>query len=90
MQKIDLEPGKKYKGYACINEYGEMQFTPEQTGSRKGKIKLVKETESYVLSTSKNLVMIHLRLPKSNGLALIKHLMAAVNNLINDVKTYEF
>lgn len=89
-QKIELEPGKRYKGYALVNEYGEFEFYPEQKGSRQGQFKTVKETESYVLSTTKNLVVVHLRLPKSNGLTLIKHLMGAVNNLINDVKTYEF
>ena len=89
-QKIELEPGKRYKGYALVNEYGEFEFYPEQKGSRQGQFKTVKETESYTLRTTQNLVVVHLRLPKSNGLTLIKHLMGVVNNLINDVKTYEF
>lgn len=89
-QKLDLVPGKRYKGYAVVNEYGEMVFTPEQTGSRSGQQKIVKETPEYVLSTTKNLVVFHIRVPKSNGLTLIKNLMSAVNNLISDVKNYEF
>ena len=88
-KKLELKPGIKYKGYCVLNEYGEIDFTPEQTGSRKGVIKLLKECEDYSLRYSKERVIIHINIKKEKGIKLIQELMKVVNNLIQDFKTYE-
>ena len=90
MKEKRMEVGVKYKGYGMLNDFGEFEFTPEATGSRVGQIKVVKETVSYKLSTSKKFVLIHLKLERASGLDLIKDLMNIVNNLIQDFKKYEF
>ena len=90
MKEKKMEVGVKYKGYGMLNAFGEFEFTPEATGSRVGQIKAVKETGSYKLSTSKNFVLIHLKLERASSLDLIKELMNIVNNLIQDFKKYDF
>lgn len=86
---MDLEIGKKYRGYGLVNEYGEFDFIPEQTGARTGKIKQVKETERYILSTSQKKVMIHIRLERVSGLKLVQELLKTMNEIITDLRTYE-
>lgn len=90
MKKVNLEPGVKYKGYAMLNEYGEIQFTPEQTGVNKGKFKIVKETDSYTIATTTKFVIMRERIEKKNGLPLIQDFMKTVNAILTDLRQYEF
>lgn len=84
LQKQDMVVGKQYKGYAWRNEYGEFFFRPSAVGSRAGQTKKICEDEDYILSTTKELVLIHIRFPKTTGGAkeYIKSLTAVVNKLI--------
>ena len=81
LKKQDMVVGKQYKGYAWRNEYGEFFFRPSAVG---GQTKRVCEEDNYILSTTKELVLIHIRLPKVKGGATgyIKALTAVVNKLI--------
>lgn len=83
--------GKQYKGYAWRNEYGEFFFRPSAVGSRAGQTKRICEEDDYILSTTKELVLIHIRLPKVKGGATgyIKALTAVVNKLIAVFLKYE-
>lgn len=90
MKKMNFEVGKKYRGYGFINEYGEFEFKPEQTGANKGKVTQLRSTEDYILSYTKKYVLIHMKLEKSSALELIKKLMTICSNLITDFKKYEF
>ena len=91
LKKQDMVVGKQYKGYAWRNEYGEFFFRPSAVGSRAGQTKRVCEEEDYILSTTKELVLIHIRLPKVKGGATgyIKALTAVVNKLIAAFFKYE-
>lgn len=90
-KRLDLEVGRKYRGYGLINEYGEFEFTPEETGSRKGIMKTVKEAEGYSIKTTEKLVIVHFSLEKKDkSMVMIKMLMDIFNKLINDFRTYEF
>lgn len=55
MEKITLEPGRKYKGTFWVNEYGEIQVRPEQKGTRPGNLKLVHENDTTKLYESNKL-----------------------------------
>ncbi len=81
LKKQDMVVGKQYKGYAWRNEYGEFFFRPSAVG----------EEDNYILSTTKELVLIHIRLPKVKGGATgyIKALTAVVNKLIAAFFKYE-
>lgn len=84
LKKQDMVVGKQYKGYAWRNEYGEFFFRPSAVGSRAGLQRKICEEDDYILSTTKELVIIHMRFPKVEGgpTAYIKALTAVVNKLI--------
>lgn len=66
MNKLQLEPGRKYRGSAWLNEYGEIQFRPEQKGSKPGNLKLVVENEMFSLYESKKKMKVMMNFEKSN------------------------
>lgn len=83
--------GKQYKGYAWRNEYGEFFFRPSAVGSRAGQQKRIVEDDDFILSSTKELVLVHIRIPKTTGGAkeYIKLLTAVVNKLIAAFFKYE-
>lgn len=84
LKKQDMVVGKQYKGYAWRNEYGEFFFRPTAVGSRAGQTKKICEENDFILSSTKELVIIHVRIPKSSGgvTEYVKSLTAVVNKLI--------
>lgn len=91
MKKIKLEPGKKYKGYAVLNEYGEINFTPSQIGSKPDQKKIVKEDDEYTIYSTKNYVIASIKLPRElSFMKRISALMAIVDKLLQDFKHYDF
>lgn len=91
MKKITLEPGKKYKGYAVLNEYGEIQFTPAQVGSKPDQKRVVKEADDYTIYSTKNYVIASIRLPRElQFMQRISALMSVIDKLIKDFKKYDF
>lgn len=88
---MQLEPGKKYKGYAMLNEYGELQFTPSQIGSKPDQKKIVKEGDDYTIYSTKNFVIASIRLPRGlEFMQRISALMSIIDKLIKDFKKYDF
>lgn len=69
MEKLTLEQGRKYRGWAWLNEYGQIQFTPQQKGTKPGNFKLVLEHEDFSLYESKKLFKVTMKFPK-HGFAL--------------------
>lgn len=89
-KKQELPVGQKVKGYGLLNEYGEFDFIPENTGSRAGRTKLVKQGENYTISTTNKVIVVHLRLEKKKGLELLQGFMAMWNEIFNVIRNYEF
>lgn len=90
MKKIEMPVGQKVRGYGLLNEYGEFEFIPEQTGVREGQVKLLKQGDNYTLSTTKKFIIAHIRMEKESGLTLIVKLMKTVNEIVLNLKNYEF
>lgn len=90
MKKMEMPVGQKVRGYGLLNEYGEFEFIPEQTGLRMGQTKLLKQGDNYTLSTTKKFVIVHVRLDKANGMKIIVNLMQAINNVVQTLRNYEF
>lgn len=88
--KMNIPVGQKIRGYGVLNEYGEFDFIPEQKGAREGQINLLKQGDDYSVSTTKKLVIVHLRLERKSGLALLKDYLSKVNEVMNVLKNYEF
>lgn len=64
MKKIKMEPGRKYRGSAWVNEYGEIQFRPEQKGSKPTNLKLVMEHESFSIYESEHVWKVAVKFEK--------------------------
>lgn len=89
-KKMDFPVGVKVRGYGIRNEFGEFEFIPENTGSRQGRKKLVKEGNGYSVSNTSAHVIIHLLVPKQDErLALIREYMKLVNNVLEVLRDYE-
>lgn len=90
-KEMEFVKGKRYPGYGWINDYGEFEFTPEQTGSRAGQTSIVKAGDDYTVSKTKNYVLVHLRLKRpfkpTEG---VFNLMRRVDEIIKVFKEYEF
>ena len=89
-KKKDMVPGVKYRGYGYLNEYGEFEFIPENTGSRQGRKKLLKQGESYTISTTNAHVVVHMLIQKeTERLKLAKEFMQVVNEVLMVLRDYE-
>lgn len=88
-KKRTMEPGVKYRGYALLNEYGEIEFIPEDTGSRKGVVKMVCQTDQYKVSTTKNRVLVYLSINKCNGVQLCSKLFRLCTEISVRLRDYE-
>lgn len=66
MQKRIIEPGKKYRGSGCLNEYGQWTFTPDGIGTKPDNMKVIKENraENFSLYESRRLYVIKIYGPK--------------------------
>lgn len=53
-EKMKLVPGVRYKGWAFVNEYGELHFEASQRRDNPNNMKLVKENDCAALYESKN------------------------------------
>lgn len=91
LQKTDMVVGKEYKGYAWRNEYGEFFFRPAAVGSRSGRIKRIVEDMDYGVATTKEHVLIRIKMEKTQGgpARYIANLGSIVNKLIKVFMKYE-
>lgn len=89
-QRIHLVPGVKYRGHGFLNDFGEFEFTPEQTGSREGQRRLIKEGDGFTISETSTKKIIHLTVPrKLAGFELIKEILNVTNKVIQIIRDYE-
>lgn len=89
--KMDIPVGTKVRGWGLLNEYGQFDFTPEQTGARQGTVKKVKEGENFSISETKDKVIVHYSIEKkSTKLENIFECCKIQNEIINFFKVYDF
>lgn len=86
---MEMEVGKRYQGYGWRNEYGEFMFEPSKVGSRAGESKLIKSTDNYTVSETKNCIVIHLRLDKGNRMDLLKSYLKQTSLIFSTLQEYE-
>ena len=67
MNKMNLEPGVKYRGTGWVNEYGEFQFQPEQKGSKPNNLKIVCQESDFVIYESAHLWQVKVNFKKTNN-----------------------
>lgn len=89
--KLDLEVGRKYRGYGYLNEYGEFNFEPENTGSRAGVIKGIASKSGVTLSHSKNFILVHFKIPKTESISgYFVEITKRVDILVKMLRDYDF
>ena len=86
-----MQQGVRYKGYATINEYGEIMFEPEQKGAHEGRIKEVCRDDELSVKTTERLIICNLKIEKGQStLANIAKLCKIIDKLLTIFRTYEF
>lgn len=91
MKKIQMVPGKRYKGYAYLNEFGQIHFDPSQIGSRSEAKKLVTEKDDFSVYETKNFIVLHVRLVKILGVKeKVKSFLNVVNDILTILREYDF
>lgn len=91
MEKKEMRPGQKYRGYGLINEYGEFEFVPEDTGSRKDTVKLLKTGDGFSVSYTKRSVLVHMKLSRKKKWpqGILADLSDKFNNVFRVIKQHE-
>lgn len=89
-KKGQLEVGKRYRGYGVLNEYGEFNFEPENTGSRAGIIKQIVVRDGVNLSHTKDNIIVHMKIRKSsNQRDYLRDIMQKVDILLGLLREYD-
>lgn len=86
MKKITLEPGKKYRGTAWVNNYGEIQFRPEQKGTKPSNMHIVLEHESFTIYESKEIFKVAVKFDKKGFTPF--QALSKMNFIVSQLMTY--
>lgn len=86
MQELKLVPGKKYRGSAWVNNYGEIQFRPEQKGTKPGNLSIVLEHESFTLYESKEIFKVAVKFDK--GSFDVRSALAKMTFIVTQIQQY--
>lgn len=94
LERLRLEPGVRYPGYGWINEFGEMQFTPQQVGANKGKKRLLCEGTGYTIYLTDKLVILHMSVNReqeehTSPLKTMARMFTIFNNILEQIRNYE-
>lgn len=90
-QQLDLQPGVKYPGYGILNEFGEFQFIPQETGSRKELKKCLVEENEYTVYYTKNKIILHCTMPRTlSRNERIRKVLNLLDNFIKVLQNYDF
>lgn len=87
---MEVVPGKKYRGHGWVNEYGEFQFNPEQTGANKGKVRKLCEGDGYAISTTDRVVMVRMTLNRAKGDGVSSLFAQTSETVKTKLEEYEF
>lgn len=89
--KCSLEPGVRYHGSICINEYGEIDFTPEQKGANPQGSKELKRGDGWAIFTTKNCIKVRMTFPKQDSFVGIARLFMKITSQVQlTLMNYKF
>ena len=92
LQKEEMVPGVKYRGYGMLNPFKEFVFQPEKTGSRAGREKILASwaEENVTLKETKNFLLISMKVARDKSeVEMTRDLMCKFNKLYEFLKTHE-
>lgn len=89
-KKIDLQPGQKVKGYGLLNQYGEFEFIPEETGLHKDRMKVLFQQGGVTVKETRDNLLVSLKVKKSNNFVdVTRHLYGNMEEAIQRLRKYE-
>lgn len=78
-----MEIGRRYKGYAVLNEYGQFEFTPCQKMPSEGRMKIVRSGSNYTLYESRYQFRLSFTFSKGdNAMQSVKAFLNSVQSCI--------
>ena len=87
---MELVPGTRYRGWGVVNDYGQFDFTPENSGAREGTIKQVCQRDGVTVSHTKDNIIVHIKMRK---MVTLKQYMDVIWNkfstVVNILREYE-
>lgn len=86
MNQLRLEPGKKYRGTAWVNNYGEIQFRPEQKGTKPSNMHIVVEHETFTIYESKEIFKVAVKFDKKSFKP--SHALMKMNFIVSQLISY--
>ncbi len=89
-EKVEMVPGRRYRGYGFVNEFGEFCFEPEAVGSQAGRIKPVVQKDGVSLSYSTRHILLRVKLKRGlTAMTLAQELMTKFQLIIKWLKEYD-
>lgn len=74
-----------------MNEYGEFEFIPENTGAHRGRCRQVKSGEGFSISETRERIIIHMSIVKQGDrLSNLLEYGRLINKVLEEIKRYEF
>lgn len=88
-KKISITPGAKVRGWGMMNDYGEFEFIPEETGKNVGRQKVLFEQAGVSVKETKEHILVSLKSKKKKFGELMPALYDLLNSAIERLKNYE-
>ena len=90
LHKMDLRVGKTHRGTFWMNEYGEIQVRPEQSGTNPQGLCKHSEGHYYTIYTSKNSVQVRLTFPRLRMSEIVPMVKETFVEVIKKFYLYDF
>jgi len=89
-EKVDMVPGKRYRGYGFVNEFGEFCFEPEAKGSQAGRITSVVQKDGVSMSYTSRHILLKVKLKRGlAAMTMAEQLMAKFHMITKWLKEYD-
>lgn len=85
-----MKVGVKYYGYAMINEFREIMFTPSQKGANEGRQVMVVSGDGWSVSTTRENIVIHVKTPRCDNMTdRLKNFLAIQDRILKVLMEYD-
>lgn len=85
-----MEVGKKYRGSVYVNEFGQLEFTPDQKHDDSDKkCKLVKKGNGFEILRTAKTVKINLTIPRSDNPKIRTQFIMKTQMILVELSKYD-
>ena len=88
--KGEMIPGKRYRGWAFVNDYKEFCFEPEQTGAHEGREVAICSRDGVKVSETKKLILVKFNIEKQEKKSVYFSMLTTLFNTLTKIfKEYD-